>query len=110
MKFRVHFTKTVTAEVVVDADSYEDAVAAAIATNPNPTHVLSEPMIPDWVGTEAHLLKHDEYEHEILGSCSICHRPLVQRTIPDQPWIYGQSEAPPHDIACFACLKGERQP
>jgi len=75
--FRVHFTKTVTAEVIIEADSYEEAVQLASSKKPD--------MSPDWVGTEEHLQKTEEYEYEVMGPCGRCKTPIVNRSIPGKP-------------------------
>lgn len=97
--FRVHFTKTVTAEVIIEADSYEEAVQLASSKKPD--------MSPDWVGTEEHLQKTEEYEYEVMGPCGRCKTPIVNRSIPGKPYTYGSGD---HDIVCYDCIGDDPQP
>jgi hypothetical protein len=106
MKYHVHFEETVWADVAVEADSYEQAVAEALKQRPAPT---AKRMTPDWVGTEEHMKKYDEYEHEVVGPCERCGTQMVSREIPGQPWVYGSDPDNEHGgLVCFKCLGAKK--
>lgn len=100
MLYRVHFEQTLTAEVIVEADSYEQAVQRAAARPPVKT---ADRMRPDWVGTDAYVETEGEYEYEVIGRCTGCKQSIVDRAISGQPWTHTSND---HGaMYCYPCGK-----
>lgn len=102
MKFEVLLeSPSVTKQVTVEADTHEEAVAKAKAMN---LTVTVEPR-PAWVDTTEKVHKTGELEHEVVGYCDDCMKPIVSRDIPGQPWNY--TSASEHGgLLCFVCANG----
>jgi len=105
MKFEVILeSRPATKQVSVDADTHEEAVAKTKAMSLTATVELR----PAWVDTSEKVEKTGELEHEVVGDCDGCMKPIVSRDIPGQPWNYTSASEHGGGVLCYACSKGEK--
>jgi len=105
MKFEVLLeSHPATKQATVDADTHEEAVAKAKAMSLTATVELK----PTWVDMSEKVEATGELEHEVVGYCGGCMKPIVSRDIPGQPWNYTSANG--HGgVLCYACsTKGEK--
>lgn len=100
-KFKVLFENKIRKELEFEADSYEDAMKLALKEKVEASTTLH----PTWIGESEHTDGTGEFEHEYLGDCDWCHKPIVNRTVEGQPWTYASD--PRRDcegLICYPCV------
>lgn len=119
-EYRVLLVAEVKMELVVEAQSYEEAASkAAVAGEGVPQAPLSPvnhsakvayvrqgTLKPTWVGAESCLKEQGEFEYPVEGHCSWCRAYFVSRDIEGEPWKYALDPTIKHgDLVCYDCLK-----
>ena len=101
MKFSVLVESIISKEIKVEASSHEEAVKLVNDMK----LVLSGKARTTWVGTEASVDLDGHFEYKNLGPCEWCKLPIVDRSIPGQPWTYGGDPDNEHGgFVCYPCL------